>query len=51
MDVKGFIIRVKDMREAQKAYFKNRTKENLIKSIQLEKEVDNGLYEIAKMFQ
>ena len=51
MNVKDFIIKVKDMRQAQKDYFAYRTKELLIKSKQLEKSVDDDLVTIAKMFQ
>ena len=51
MDVKGFIINVKMMREAQRNYFATRSREWLTESKRLEKEVDNGLLEIAKMLQ
>lgn len=51
MNIKDFIIRVKMMREAQKNYFAYRTKEYLQQSMQLEREVDNDLVTIAKMFQ
>ena len=51
MNVKDFILRVKKMREAQVNYFRNRTQENLIKAKQLERDVDNDLLEIAKMFR
>ena len=51
MNLKDFIIRVKVMRQAQKDYFAYRTEELLIKSKQLEKQVDDDLVTIAKMFQ
>ena len=51
MNVKDFIIKVKMMREAQKNYFAYRTRELLERSKQLEREVDNDLVTIAKMFQ
>lgn len=51
MDVKGFIIKVKMMRQAQKSYFVNRTNEDLQKAKILERDVDNDLITIAKMFQ
>ena len=51
MNVKDFVLRVKMMREAQVNYFRNRTQENLIKAKQLERDVDNDLLEIAKMFR
>lgn len=51
MNVKDFIIKVKMMREAQKNYFAYRTRELLVKSKQLEREVDDDLVTIAKMFQ
>lgn len=50
MEVKDFIIKVKLMRQAQKDYFAYRTQELLIKSKQLEKQVDDDLVTIAKMF-
>ena len=51
MNVKDFVLRVKMMREAQKNYFATRSREWLTESKRLEKEVDNGLLEIANMFQ
>lgn len=51
MDVRDFIIKVKMMRQAQRDYFAYRTKELLVRSKQLEKEVDDDLITIAKMFQ
>jgi hypothetical protein len=51
MNVKDFVLRVKMMREAQKNYFATRSREWLTESKRLEKEVDNVLLEIAKMFQ
>lgn len=50
MEVKDFIIKVKMMRQAQKDYFAYRTKELLARSKELEREVDNDLVTIAKMF-
>ena len=50
MEVKDFIIKVKLMRQAQKDYFAYRTKELLARSKELEREVDNDLVTIAKMF-
>jgi len=51
MNVKDFVLKVKMMREAQKNYFATRSREWLTESKRLEKEVDNDLLEIAKMFQ
>ena len=51
MNVKDFVLSVKMMREAQKNYFATRSREWLTESKRLEKEVDNDLLEIAKMFQ
>lgn len=51
MSGKDFYLCVKMMREAQKEYFRNRTKENLLKSIELERRVDNELIEVAKRLQ
>ena len=51
MNVKDFVLSVKMMREAQKNYFATRSREWLTESKRLEKEVDNYLFEIAKMFQ
>lgn len=51
MEVKDFIIKVKLMRQAQKDYFAYRTRDLLVKSKQLEKEVDNDLVTIAEMFK
>lgn len=51
MDVKGFIINVKMMRQAQKEYFATRSKEALIEAKNLERKVDDDLLMIAKMFQ
>ena len=51
MNVKDFVLKVKMMREAQKNYFATRSREWLTESKRLEKEVDKGLLEIAKMFQ
>ena len=49
MNVNGFVLKVKMMREAQKNYFATRSREWLTESKRLEKEVDNDLLEIAKM--
>lgn len=38
-----FEDKVKEMREAQKRYFKSRSRSDLLKSKELEKEVDNWL--------
>ena len=51
MNVKDFIIKVKVMREAQKNYLAYRTPDLLIKSKQLESEVDKDLLKIAEMFK
>lgn len=51
MNVKDFILKVKMMREAQKEYFAYRTPDLFYKSKQLEKQVDDDLVTIAKMFQ
>lgn len=51
MNMKDFVLKVKMMREAQKKYFATRSREWLTESKRLEKEVDNDLLEIAKMFQ
>ena len=51
MDLKNFVIKVKMMRQAQRDYFATRSREKLQESKQLEKDVDNDLLEIAKMFQ
>ena len=51
MNVNDFVLKVKMMREAQKNYFATRSREWLTESKRLEKEVDNDLLEIAKMFQ
>lgn len=42
-EIGGFVDLVRRVRAAQKAYFKDRTKENLIASKQLEKELDDEL--------
>ena len=39
---------VKQMRQAQKDYFKTRSKEALNRSVQLEKTVDNNIEQIEK---
>ena len=39
------------MRQAQKDYFAYRTRDLLVRSKELEREVDNDLVTIAKMFQ
>lgn len=51
MDVKDFIIKVKMMREAQKNYFAYRDPHLLAKAKEFEREVDEDLVTIAKMFK
>ena len=41
MEVKNFIIKVKLMRQAQKDYFAYRTRDLLVRSKELEREIDN----------
>ena len=43
MDNDRFVALVGDMRKAQKAYFKNRNYDNLQKSKNLEKQVDDAI--------
>lgn len=43
MDNDRFVALVSDMRKAQKAYFKNRNYDNLQKSKNLEKQVDDAI--------
>ncbi len=45
-----FYLLVKEMREAQKEYFRTRSKESLIKSKTLEKRVDEALSGQATLF-
>lgn len=45
MNVSEFTRTVRDMREAQKAYFKNRLRSDLIRSKELEAQVDSALKE------
>jgi len=42
---------VKKMREAQRKYFQNRTRENLQRAMEKEKETDDRLKELASMFE
>lgn len=51
MEIKNFIIHVKDMMEAQKAYFRTRSKVDLQTAKDLEKAVDKDLVEIANLFR
>ena len=51
MDIKGFIINVKMMRQAQRDYFATRSREALMQAKDLERKVDDDLITIAKMFQ
>lgn len=55
MDVKELAKKVKEVRNAQKHYFKNRTPENLEFSKYLEKELDKEVESIlddqSKLFQ
>lgn len=46
MDVKELAQKVKDVRDAQSTYFKNRTPENLEKSKQLERDLDKTVNQI-----
>ena len=41
--VAAFLLKVRELREQQKLYFQTRSKDALMKSINLEKEVDSAL--------
>lgn len=43
MNVSEFTRTVKEMRDVQKAYFKNRLREDLVRSKELKKKVDKAL--------
>jgi hypothetical protein len=45
MNTMDFVTKVREMRQAQKDYFKNRLKSDLVKSKSLEREVDQALEE------
>lgn len=45
MNVSEFTRVVKEMRDAQKAYFKNRLREDLVRSKELERRVDQAISE------
>lgn len=47
MNPEQFFYKVKDMRDAQKEYFKTRDRVSLAKSKELERKVDNMLSNLA----
>ena len=51
MDSKTFFDKVVKMREAQKAYFKNRSPSYLNESKRLEKEIDNEINHVQKAIE
>ena len=51
MDIKGFVINVKMMRQAQRDYFATRSREAFMRAKDLERKVDDDILTIAKMFQ
>lgn len=51
MTAREFFEKVAAMRQAQRDYFKTRDKEVLIRSKQLEKEVDDEIKRVTKILQ
>ena len=51
MSGKEFLILVKDMREAQKEYFRTRSRDALVRSKSLEKQVDEEIIRVAMLLQ
>lgn len=51
MSAKEFFILVKDMREAQKEYFRTRSRDALVRSKNLEKKVDEEIIRVAMLLQ
>lgn len=51
MTAREFFDKVASMRQAQRDYFKTRDKEVLIKSKQLEKEVDDEIKRVTEILQ
>ena len=51
MTAREFFDKVAAMRQAQRDYFKTRDKEVLIRSKQLEKEVDDEIKRVTKILQ
>jgi phosphate uptake regulator len=51
MTAREFFEKVAEMRRAQRDYFKTRDKDTLIRSKQLEKEVDDEIKRVTKILQ
>lgn len=51
MDAKEFFFLVKDMREAQREFFRTRSKDVLARSKDLERRVDNEIERTLKILQ
>jgi hypothetical protein len=49
MNARNFFMLVTEMRNAQKMYFRNRTKEELEKSKELEKRVDDEIRHVLRV--
>lgn len=49
MNAKEFFSLVTEMRNAQKTYFRNRTTENLQRSKDLERQVDNEIRRVERL--
>lgn len=47
LNARNFFMLVTEMRNAQKMYFRNRTKEELEKSKELEKEIEHKIQELT----
>lgn len=49
--IAAFLLKVRELREQQKLYFQTRSKDALMKSISLEKEVDSALQTDAVLLE
>ena len=51
MNAKEFFLKVKEMREAQRQYFKFRTSSDLARSKKLEKEIDDEIKRVEELMK